>query len=183
MTLDWMPAARYRRDWPRMRAFALPAFYDGRIRINLVGRESRGLVALEEHRAECDRLEALLLDCRDTVTGAPVIERIERAASPADLPASGCDLRIVWRGAPLGFDHPRLGRIGPLPYRRTCGHTGGDGAAYFAGPGLVSGNFGMKSAFDVVPTVIELLGRSPPPGVSGKGFAAEIAAAHLLLPA
>src|SRR5262249_43182553 len=32
-SLDWMPAARYRPLWPKMPAFALPAYYDGQIRI------------------------------------------------------------------------------------------------------------------------------------------------------
>ena len=33
--LEWMPATRYRALWPTMRAFALPSFYDGRVRLNL----------------------------------------------------------------------------------------------------------------------------------------------------
>ena len=43
--LAWMPAARYSQFWPRMPAFALPSFYDGRIRINLEGRERHGIVS------------------------------------------------------------------------------------------------------------------------------------------
>ena len=44
LDLHWQPALRYRPHWPRMPAFALPSFYDGRIRINLRGRERHGLV-------------------------------------------------------------------------------------------------------------------------------------------
>src|SRR4029079_6871353 len=47
--LDWMPVSRYRHFWPKMQAFALPAFYDVRVRINVVGRESHGTVPLERH--------------------------------------------------------------------------------------------------------------------------------------
>ena len=40
--ITWMPAARYSHFWPRMKAFALPSYYDGRIRLNVVGREAKG---------------------------------------------------------------------------------------------------------------------------------------------
>ena len=51
--LQWMPAYNYCRFWPKMPAFALPSYYDGRIRLNLVGREKRGLVSISE---VCQRL-------------------------------------------------------------------------------------------------------------------------------
>ena len=44
LPLDWMPAAGYQRYWHWMPAFALPSFYDGRVRINLRGREASGIV-------------------------------------------------------------------------------------------------------------------------------------------
>src|SRR5262249_32091511 len=37
--IDYQPASRYRPFWPDMRAFAMPSFYDGRVRVNLTGRE------------------------------------------------------------------------------------------------------------------------------------------------
>ena len=39
LSTDWVPASRYRSHWATMRAFALPSMYDGRIRLNLRGRE------------------------------------------------------------------------------------------------------------------------------------------------
>jgi hypothetical protein len=167
--IDWMPAAWYADAWPWMAAFALPAFYDGRIRFNLEGRESVGRVALRDYHAACDRVTALLEACRDLRTGAPAVDRIERAApaDPLDLAPTGCDLIVRWRGAPVGFDHPEHGRIGPLPYRRTGGHTGGPGVAYIAADGVAPGRHGQVSAFDLVPTVIDMLGVPCPPGLSG----------------
>jgi predicted AlkP superfamily phosphohydrolase/phosphomutase len=152
-----------------MAAFAWPAFYDGRIRFNLEGRESVGRVALRDYHAACDRVTALLEACRDLRTGAPAVDRIERAApaDPLDLAPTGCDLIVRWRGAPVGFDHPEHGRIGPLPYRRTGGHTGGPGVAYIAADGVAPGRHGLVSAFDLVPTVIDMLGAPCPPGLSG----------------
>ncbi len=87
------------------------------------------------------------------------------------LERSESDLTVIWDRAPVGFVHPELGRIGPLPYRRTGGHTGGHGVAYFAGPGIRPGPQALRSAFDVVPTVFELL-HEPPDGVtSGSSMA------------
>lgn len=170
--IDWMPAAQYSGDWPFMRAFALPAFYDGRIRLNLAGRESRGRVRPGDYEAECARIVSVLEACRDLRTGAPVVETIERAApaDPRELQPNGADLIVRWRGAPVGFVHPSLGRIGPLPYRRPGGHTGGCGMLYLAADGLVPGDYGSRSAFDVIPSVIDLLGVAPPQRLSGSSL-------------
>ena len=40
--LPFMPAQHYQPYWSQMEAFAMPSFYDGRIRINLKGRETAG---------------------------------------------------------------------------------------------------------------------------------------------
>ena len=172
--LDWMPSARYRRFWPEMPAFALPSFYDGQIRINLKGREARGMVEPGDYRSACDGIEVLLRDCRDTATGRSVIAGIERTRRPDRLEGSEADMIVQWAGAPLGFDHPRHGRIGPLPYRRPGGHTGGVGAAWLAGPGIRPGDYGTRSAFDIVPTVIDLLGGEHEGRTSGESFRRQV---------
>ena len=87
---------------------------------------------------------------------------------PLKLGPSESDLVIVWRVPALGLEHDEHGRIGPLPYRRTGGHTGPYGMAYFAGEGIAAGDFGVRSSFDVVPTLVDLLGEKPPPGLSGE---------------
>jgi predicted AlkP superfamily phosphohydrolase/phosphomutase len=168
--LDWMPGARYRRFWPRMRAFAYPSFYDGQVRLNLKGREAQGLVDPDDYELVCDELETLLAECRDPITGAPVLASVERMPNPLERGPSEADMIILWKGAPLGFSHPRLGTIGPLPYRRPGGHTGNRGFACIAGPGVSSGDLGTRSAFDIVPTVIDLLGAAPL-ATSGASFA------------
>jgi predicted AlkP superfamily phosphohydrolase/phosphomutase len=172
--LNWMPAARYRRFWPRMTAFALPSFYDGRIRINLKGREASGLVDPANYESACDEVEALLRQCRDSLSGESVVAEIERASRPLELDDSQSDMVVVWRGAPLGLAHPDLGTIGPLPYRRTGGHTGRHGVAYLAGAGIRPGSLPARSAFDVVPTMIEMLGLKPSRPLSGESFFAEL---------
>lgn len=169
LSLGWMPATRYQPYWSEMPAFALPSFYDGRIRINLIGREREGKVGATDYSAVCDDLERLLHDCRDPMTGEGVVEFIERPGAsrdPLEMGPTEADLVVVWRG-PLAIDHPTLGQIGPIPYRRTGGHTGPYGVAYLYGAGLSPGEHGIRSSFDVVPTIIDLLDLPPQTGLSG----------------
>jgi hypothetical protein len=167
--LRWQPADRYQEYWPRMPAFALPSFYDGRIRINLRGRERDGIVDPGEYESVCRKLETLVTECRDPRTGEPAVLAIERAATrdPLRLTGSEADLVVVWRAPAAALRHPRLGLIGPVPLRRTGGHTGRHGMAYVVAPGIPPGDCGVRSAFDVVPALAELLGLPPLSGVDG----------------
>jgi hypothetical protein len=173
-SLAWMPAARYRPFWSRMPAFALPAFYDGRIRINLQGRERHGVVPLARYRDACDELTALVTECRDPVTGEPVVDAAQRVApsDPRDLSETGADLVFTWKGHALAFAHPRLGEIGPVPMRRTGGHTGGHGFAYLRSDRAAPGEHGIRSAFDVAPTIVELAGGGSDGKMSGRSLLA-----------
>jgi len=172
--LDWMPASLYRLLWPRMEAFALPSYYDGRIRINLAGREREGMVALADYHAKLDGLCVLLHEIRNPRTGGTVIRSIERpvADDPLNADATQADLVIIWQGAPLAFHHDSIGTVGPAPYRRTGGHSGRNGIAWFTSPEVSRGASQPASAFDVIPTVIELLGKTIPPGLSGSSLLA-----------
>jgi predicted AlkP superfamily phosphohydrolase/phosphomutase len=174
LPLDWMPAACYQPHWPRMRAFALPAFYDGRIRINLMGRERHGMVRLSDYHAVCGELIEVLMACRDSRTGAPVVASIEKCCSenPLALDASNADLAVVWQGSPLALLHKDFGSIGPAPFRRTGGHTGGHGVFYAKSRSLPAGDQGIRSSFDVAPTILELLGQPIPPNISGRSLLA-----------
>jgi hypothetical protein len=168
----WMPAARYQRYWHKMPAFALPSFYDGRLRINLKGRERHGVVEPEDYQKTCESLVALLNRCTDPITGQKVIESVEftNRTDPSERGPTEADIVIIWRGAPLGFDHPELGRIGPAPYRRTGGHTGARGFAFVEAAGVAPGDYGTRSAYDVVPTLFQLLGEPSAGGLSGNAL-------------
>jgi hypothetical protein len=170
--LDWMAAKAYQPHWPGMRQFALPSFYDGRVRINLRGRERAGRVALADYAAAVKEVETLLHECVDPVSGESVVDFFEHPSStdPLQVGPTESDLVVVWKGMPLGLQHPRLGNIGPVPFRRTGGHTGPHGIAYVAGNGIVAGERGIASAFDVVPTVLELLGEPRSPKMSGRSL-------------
>jgi predicted AlkP superfamily phosphohydrolase/phosphomutase len=169
--LDWMPVSRYRCFWPKMQAFALPAFYDGRVRINLAGRESHGTVPLERYRSHCREIIELVRKCRDLTNGVEVVEDVHfEDKNPYVLNASEADIYIFWRGTPAGFSHPTLGQIGPIPYYRTGGHTGEAGFLYASKKGISSRDAGLASSFDVVPTIVDLLGEANVGGLSGKSI-------------
>lgn len=169
----WMVPVRYRYCWPMMPAFALPSYHDGRVRVNLAGRERGGLVPPERYGATLDHLERLLGECTDPETGRPAVRAFTRPApaDPRGLDDMQVDLLVTWAGSPTGLDHPRLGRIGPFPMRRSGGHTGGHGAAIFAGPSIPAREGGLASSYDVVPTIVELLGRTGTARVSGTSLA------------
>ena len=167
--LNWQPAPWYRPAWPRMRAFALPSFYDGRVRINLRGRERDGMVEPADYDRVCDEIEALVRACRDPRTGEPVVKQVERTggADPLTLGSSEADLVVEWNACTAAFQHPEHGVIGPLPFRRTGGHTGPFGFAFVDGPGFAPGDYGVASSFDVAATIAQLLSDRPLDGVSG----------------
>ena len=167
--LHWQPALRYRRHWPCMPAFALPSFYDGRIRLNVRGRERYGMIEPSRYEEACEAIASLLRECRNPRTGDPAVDVIERADTREPLAVTGseADLIIVWRGVVTALEHPRLGLVGPVPLRRTGGHTGRYGVAYMLAPGLDPGDRGVRSAFDVVPTIVDLLGDPPAAHMSG----------------
>jgi predicted AlkP superfamily phosphohydrolase/phosphomutase len=169
LDVDWQPAARYREHWPAMRAFALPSYYDGRIRINVRGRERHGLVDAAQYQDVCDEIEQLVRECRNPRTGDSAVAFVERAGGgdPFRVSTSEPDLCVVWRDVATALEHPRLGVIGPVPLRRTGGHTGPYGVAYVAAPGVPAGDLGVRSSFDVAPTLVEILGHQRLPCLSG----------------
>jgi len=176
--LDWMPAARYAPFWRRMPAFALPSYYDGRIRINVAGRESEGIVSAAQYASVCEKTIETLNQCTNLLTGEKVICDVHcPKQDPMDVGPSEADLYIVWKSAPLGLNHPRLGSIGPVPYRRTGGHTGEHGFLLIEGPGVARGDRAAASSFDVVPTVLDLLGEKSSPHISGTSLAGKLAVA------
>jgi hypothetical protein len=66
--------------------------------------------------------------------------------------------------------------MGPIPYRRTGGHTGPHGVAYLVATELPAADYGLRSTFDIVPTIVQLLGESSARPLSGEGALTTIAA-------
>ena len=73
------PTAMKAYDWERTRAFSLPSDQHGWVRINLAGREARGIVPAADYAAVCEELSTALLAAR-TQDGRPVVSRVLRLA-------------------------------------------------------------------------------------------------------
>ncbi|MCA1995421.1 MAG: alkaline phosphatase family protein, partial [Coleofasciculus sp. S288] len=103
--LNWMPAMWYQPVWSRMKAFALPAFAAGHIRINLKGREGEGVVATSEYDAVCDQLTQYLYRLRDGRTGEPIVKEVVRTRTTqnvldGDRKLPDADLVVLWQECP-----------------------------------------------------------------------------------
>lgn len=173
--LGWMPAQWYRPSWPRMRSFALPAFADGHVRLNVVGREGNGLVDPSEYDVECQRVANFLLGVTNARTGCPVVKQVLRTRrDPLDpnphLPHF--DLAVQWDSTPFDVvDGVGIGRIGPVPYYRTGGHKNA-GFMIATGPDVATRpTIGSAEVVDFAPTILDLLGAPIPVHYEGRSLA------------
>lgn len=173
--LGWMPAQWYNRLWPKMKAFALPAFAEGLIRINLKGREGRGIVDPSEYDAVCDELTQMLYRLKDGRTGQPLVKKVVRTRQYAtedqdDPKLPPADLVVFWQDEATDVvDSPDLGRVGPIPYFRTGGHRP-RGFAAIKGPGIDPGSSLPEGAeaVDLPPTILNLMDAPIPDYLDGK---------------
>jgi predicted AlkP superfamily phosphohydrolase/phosphomutase len=162
LAMAWMPAVWYWELWPKMKIFALPAFTNGHVRINLQGRERDGFVPPDEYNHLCSEITEMLYRLRDGRTGKPVVKKVVRTRkSPLDndpkLPDS--DLVVLWN-EPITdvVDSPDLGRIGPLTHCRAGGHKS-QGFLLAKGAGIVPGSeLPEGESVDLAPTILELMG-------------------------
>lgn len=184
--LSWNPANWFRPLWPDMRAFALPSVSDGYIRVNLRGREARGLVDPADFDAVLDELTALVQGLVNPHTGGAAVARVVRTRRrPEDEPHIPPDLVVCWdEQAPTDrLDSPALtrrgddGHLGPLPYFRSGGHVAHgspvDNVCFVRGPGIAAGSrWRDGQLIDLPVTMLDLLGRQAPPEWSGRPLSA-----------
>jgi predicted AlkP superfamily phosphohydrolase/phosphomutase len=171
-------------NWDQTPAFTLRADLNGYIRLNVRGREPRGIVAPEEMEALCARLTEGLLSFRDADTGAPIIEEIRRSTEvfpPGERSDRLPDLIVRWHqstGAPhAAVVSATLGRIdratpGRIPNGRSGNHTP-YGFLLARGPGIAAGAALQPDAdiLDLAPTAIRRLGGWPGVPLAGKVLA------------
>lgn len=166
------PPMWYHPAWPAMPAFALPSFSEGYVRLNVRGREAGGIVDPADYERTCGRITADLLELTDARTRRPAVRRVvrTRGADPltaADRP-SDADLIVIWEGVPMDVvDHPRAGRIGPVPFKRSGSHVH-RGFLLAAGPGIAPGErLSERHSLDIPPTILSLLGAPVPSHFEG----------------
>jgi predicted AlkP superfamily phosphohydrolase/phosphomutase len=165
VALYWQPAMWFSHLWPKMRAFALPSFSEGYVRINVRGREPQGVVDPADYDAVCDELSNELLALRNPRTGNATVKRILRtrqAGCNFDPKLPAADLVVVWSDeASDVVDHPRLGRVGPVPYRRTGSHRE-RGFWLLKAAGIArDSTLPTGHAVDLAATILDLMGARP----------------------
>jgi predicted AlkP superfamily phosphohydrolase/phosphomutase len=172
--LFWQPATWYSPLWPQMKAFAIPSYSEGYIRINLAGREPQGIVSPEAYNQLCDELTEQLYGWRNPRTGDPVVKKVIR--TPLESPnRPDADLILVWHDTPADVvDCGEYGRIGPVPYRRTGSHRS-RGFINIIGPGIRPGTqLGEGHGVDLAPTILQLMNAPIPPEYDGNSLVEEL---------
>ncbi|NET50411.1 MAG: hypothetical protein F6K09_17280 [Merismopedia sp. SIO2A8] len=169
----FQPAIWYSRLWPQMKAFALPSFSEGYIRINLKGRDAQGIVEPSEYDALCDEIIEALHQMKDARTGQPMAQRVVRTRqNPLDddpkLPDA--DIVVIWQEETVAdaVDTADLGRIGPVPLLRTGSHRA-DGFIVAQGNGIEAGSsIETGHSLDLAPTLMQLMDAPLPDYLDGK---------------
>lgn len=104
---------RSRYVWERTRAFPLPNWNTGFVRLNVAGREREGIVPPEAVEDELDAVTRLIMETRDADTGRPLARQVVRAhqAFPGIRVDRLPDLIVAWAGDRPVYRaaHPELG--------------------------------------------------------------------------
>lgn len=162
-------------DWSMTTAFAIPSFFKSFLRVNLKGREPRGIVEPGmEYQNLLDRLEADLRLLTDPQTDGPAVKNVVRTvdefgdSTPDLLP----DLFVEWQPAPHYMErvvHPRCELVQyPPEIFRGSDHSR-FGFVAMAGPSIRRrGSVGDMSLLDLAPSFLTLMGESTPREMTGK---------------
>lgn len=156
-------------DWSRTTAYAPPGYYTGCVRVNLRGREPQGVVQPGAGFDEVlDRLEGDFHALTHPETGDAVVARTVRTRAilgPDSHPALP-DLYVSWRAhdQPLRrVLHPRGELTQPPHHFHRGSHHTAQGFLIGAGPSIrAAGRVPEVSPLDLAPTLLTLLGTTPP---------------------
>lgn len=168
-SVAWQIAYWYRDAWPTMRWFALPTFTDVHLRVNLKGREAKGIVEPADYSATLDEIEAEMRSLVDPRTGECPIRSIlrPREADPFMDPGPDADVLVVFDRPMDAVEHPSIGMLGPVPMQRTGSHSP-HGWVAAKGPSFDGTRFDERlPAADLARTMIDLLGVEAPVGAEG----------------
>jgi predicted AlkP superfamily phosphohydrolase/phosphomutase len=168
-------------DWPRTRAFCPLADLQGYVRINLVGREAKGVVQPgSEYEALCGQIADGLQTFVDADTGERVAFDIGRPGTifPGGERVAGLpDLIVPWATSPTADQRalvsPTLGTIEmPSPGTNPTGRSGNhrpEGFLIAIGSGFAPGAVVEGGhILDLAPTVHAALGVATPGDMRGR---------------
>ena len=173
-SLFYQPPMWYSPLWPSMKCFGLPSFSEGYVRVNLKGREARGIVPPEEYSALCEEILELVMELRDARSGESLVREVVRTRSDpldGDPRLPDADLIVRWNDVVTDLaEHPERGRIGPVPFGRPGGHSD-RGFAIIRGAGITPGSsFPEAPIKDLAPTMLALLGAPIPDRLEGSSL-------------
>ncbi len=159
--VNFIPAAWYAKHWPDMKAFALPSFSDGYVRLNVKGRDPNGIIDPADYDKVLDEIEAHIRALKNPRNGQGIVQnciRTRKSVEDRDPKLPDADMVITWASGPTDvIDSPSLGRIGPVPFRRGGSHTI-EGFVAIGGPGVPQGELQRGHAVDLAPTILHLMG-------------------------
>ncbi|MFW6359705.1 MAG: alkaline phosphatase family protein [Chroococcales cyanobacterium] len=174
IALNWMPAMWYSPCWPQMKAFALPAFAAGHIRINVQGREANGIVSLADYEVVCNEIIENLYSLTDSRSGKPIVKDIVRTRHSDNIldndpTLPDADLVVLWHEFPTDvIESPAFGRIGPVTYYRSGGHRP-NGFLLIKDQDIAPGTpLSSGQTLDIAPTILQLMGAPIPEHFDGK---------------
>ncbi|NEO59396.1 MAG: nucleotide pyrophosphatase [Moorea sp. SIO4G2] len=171
----WQPANWYRPVWHKMKAFALPSYSDGYIRINLKGRDTLGRVIPSDYHEVCNEICASLTRLIDVRTGKLMVKEVIRTRqdpTTENLKNPPADLIVKWQeDNPTDVvESPDFGRIGPVPYLRTGSHRS-KGFVTIKGPQIEAGmSLYPGKAQDLPATLLEIMGIPIPDYFDGQSL-------------
>lgn len=165
--LFWLPASWYSGMWKDMKAFALPSYSDGYIRLNLKGRDPHGVVDPADYNKTLDEITEMLMQVRDSRKGERLIVDVIRTRQGPEqdgpqYPEGDLVIMFDERDCPADtVEHSALGQIGPIPFNRTGGHYS-TGFFLGRGPDIAAGSKVTGDAVGMAPTLLKLMGAPIP---------------------
>ena len=181
---------RYTRefDWDRTRCFPLKMDHAGYLRINVKGREPRGIVESgQEYTDLCHEIGEAFLGFRDLDTNKPIVNEVYHVddLAPSTAPYRDLlpDLVVVWSDVSAigskGIYSKRYGQIhwnagGRIPSLRSGNHRS-SGWFIAAGDGIAAGTQAEgHHVVDLVPTVYKWIGAEQVHDFQGRPISALI---------
>lgn len=169
-------------DWGSTRYWALPTDHNGYIRVNLEGRDARGIVRPDDLPRVYEEVRAGLMSFRDSTTGRPIVSDVvltdQAVGNDAPRRDQLPDMVVLWRDEVSvadveGVTSDRYGEIrwgkgGRFPSGRSGNHTD-HGWLVAKGPGLAQGNSeDVHDIADLIPTAFRWLGIPVPSHYVGR---------------